>query len=180
MSPASLVMTMADDAASREQFTRLLAAHGPGLRRVARAYAGSQGDEADLAQDIAIAIWRSLPAFRGECSERTFAYRIAHNRGISYAESSRVRERATPLVDPPVAVDTSPAADEALDAARRRDALFHAIGALPVAFRTVITLALEGMTHDEIADIVGTSANNVAVRLTRARAELRAKLGGVR
>lgn len=180
MVPAALSMTMADDAASRERFGRLIVEHGVGLRRVARAYARSPGDEADLAQEIAIAIWRSLPSFRGDCSERTFAYRIAHNRGISHAESTCAREKATPLVEPPAAADARPPADEALDAARRREALWTAIGGLPIGYRTVITLALEGMTHEEIGEVLGTSANNVAVRLTRARAELRTRLGGRR
>jgi RNA polymerase sigma-70 factor (ECF subfamily) len=72
--------------------------------------------------------------------------------------------------------DRRPLADEALDAARRRLALFDAIAALPVAHRAVLTLALEGLAHDEIAEVLGTTANNVAVRLSRARAELRGKL----
>jgi len=177
MPPATIALAMEDET-QRASFTRLLEAHGPGLRRVARAYSRGPAEAADLAQDIALALWRSLPGFRGDCSERTFVFRIAHNRGISHAEERRQRDATTPLVDEaPVAADAKPGADEALDQSRRREALWAAIGRLPVGARGVLTLALEGLSHEEIAGILGTSANSVAVRLSGARAELRALLG---
>jgi hypothetical protein len=40
--------------------------------------------ENDLLQEITFAIWRALPSFRGESSERTFIYRIAHNRALTH------------------------------------------------------------------------------------------------
>ena len=75
-------LTMAHNALVQAQLERLLAAHGAGLHRVARAYAKNPAEAADLAQEIAVAVWRALPGFRGQCSERTFVFRIAHNRGI--------------------------------------------------------------------------------------------------
>ena len=41
----------------------------------------------------------------------------------------------------------------------------------------MLVLALEGLTHDEIGDVLGISVNNVAVRVSRARAELKRALG---
>ncbi len=177
MQPETMPLTMAHNALVQAQLEKLLAAHGAGLHRVARTYAKTPAEAADLAQEIAVAVWRALPGFRGQCSERTFVFRIAHNRGISYAEASRVRERTTPLVEAPSsAADPRPTADDALDAARRRHALWRAIGALPVGSRSVITLALEGMSHEEIAEVLGSTANSVGVRLSKARAELRAQM----
>ncbi|MBX3219458.1 MAG: sigma-70 family RNA polymerase sigma factor [Labilithrix sp.] len=167
---------MAHDAVLHALFERLLSAHGQGLGRVARVYAGSSADAGDLAQEIAVALWRALPSFRGECSERTFAYRIAHNRGISHLEARRTRENVGPLDEAQQVIDPRPTADAAIDAARRREALWRAIGELPVGSRAVLTLSLEGLPHDEIAEVLGTSANSVAVRLSRARADLREKL----
>ncbi len=178
MTPATIALEMERDAAARERFAALLGRHGPGLRRVARAYARSQAEADELEQEIALAVWRALPGFRGDSSERTFVYRIAHNRGITHAESARARGPVESLTDE--IVDARPSADEALDASRRRDALFRAIVELPVGARSVLTLTLEGLTHEEIADVLGTTANSVAVRLSRARAELRARLGGGR
>lgn len=162
---------------SRAKLERILAEHGASLRRVARVYAGGPVESADLAQEIALAVFRALPSFRGEASERTFVHRIAHNRGIAHAVARRTRDAVTPIAPaPPDARDPSPPPDEALDAARRSEALLAAIATLPVGSRAVITLALEGMSHSEIADVLGSTANSVAVRLSRARTELRALL----
>jgi RNA polymerase sigma factor (sigma-70 family) len=61
------------------RFNALLATHGPSLARLAGSYARDPTEREDLFQEIAIAVWRALPRFRGECSERTFLFRIAHN-----------------------------------------------------------------------------------------------------
>jgi RNA polymerase sigma-70 factor (ECF subfamily) len=48
-----------------------------------------------------------------------------------------------------------------------------AIQRLPVAYAQVVTLMLEGMTYQEIADVLGISETNVGARLTRGREMLR-------
>jgi RNA polymerase sigma factor (sigma-70 family) len=114
-----------------------------------------------LFQDIALAIWRALPAFRDECSERTWAFRIAHNRGMSYLARHRL-----PTVDPEQAfepADASPGPEQLLSRHEQRRRLLAAIRALPVNHRQVMTLA----------DVLGISESNVGARLTRARDALR-------
>lgn len=86
MSSAEEVLEVDEGRALRARFVALLTAHGPGLRRVARAYAARTDETEDLLQEIALALWRALPAFRGECSDRTFVFRVAHNRGITFVE----------------------------------------------------------------------------------------------
>lgn len=167
-----------EEAALRERLAALLTAHGPGLSRVARAYASRTSETDDLLQEIALALWRALPAFRGECSERTFVFRVAHNRGITFAE--RVRRAPPTGTEPaPDELEATPAsAEEQLDGHRRREALWRAIHALPPGGRAVVTLALEGLSHEEIGEVLGISANAVAVRLSRGRDQLRKMLGG--
>ena len=161
----------------RETFERLLAEHAAGIARVARVYARSAAESADLGQDIAMALWLALPQFRGECTERNFVFRIAHNRGINLAERLRVRavmsresDAASDVADP------SPSAEDLLDAARRSDALWQALRSLPVGARAVLSLELEGLSHADIALVLGSTPNSVAVRLNRARADLRKQL----
>ena len=66
-----------------KQFDRILSEHGAAISRLAFSYEAVAGIREELVQEIALAIWQALPHFRGECSERTFVYRIAHNRGLS-------------------------------------------------------------------------------------------------
>lgn len=153
------------------QFDALLAAHGRSLARLAASYARGGSERDDLFQEIALAIWRALPGFRGECSERTFVFRIAHNRGISY-----LARRRTPSADVDEETelpDRRPNPEQALSADEESDRLARAVQRLPIAHRQVVTLALEGLSYAEIADVMGISDSNVGARLTRARHMLR-------
>jgi RNA polymerase sigma factor (sigma-70 family) len=154
----------------------LLRAHGAALRRVAASYERDPGRREDLFQDIWLAIWRALPRFRGEASERTFIFRIAHNRGIAHS----TRRRPPPVDLEQVPEPADPAANPETETARRqrRARLEAALHRLPIATRQILTLALEGLSQREMADVLGISENNVGVRLSRARRRLREALGG--
>jgi RNA polymerase sigma-70 factor, ECF subfamily len=154
-----------------KRFELLLAVHGAALRRLAASYTKTAADRDDLLQDIFMALWLALPRFRGECSERTFVFRIAHNRGITHFS----RKRPTlPMNDEDV--EAQPAADtleSTLSQEQRWNSLLRAVHGLPIIYRQVIVLALEGLEYTEIAEVLGVSDNNVAVRANRARQLLR-------
>ena len=155
-------------------FDRLFVEHGAALRRLAAAYSRSTADADDLFQDVCLAIWRALPRFRGGCSDRTFVFRIAHNRGITHR--TRARWRREEAIDETAVPDPSPDPAAIADTRGQRERLVSAIRLLPVAFRDVVTLSLEGLSNQEIADILGMSYSNVGVRLTRARKLLKQHL----
>jgi RNA polymerase sigma factor (sigma-70 family) len=164
---------------SREdRCVRLLHEHDRALRRLAASYERDPGRQQDLVQEIWLAVWQALPRFRGESSERTFVFRIAHNRAISHIDYSQ-RRRAEPLEDDAPIPAPGPDPEHTLSTQQRHERLQSAVQALPVNLRQVVVLALEGVSHAEIADIVGITENNVAVRLSRARATLSRQLGAV-
>jgi RNA polymerase sigma-70 factor (ECF subfamily) len=157
-----------------QRLTGLLAVHGSALTRLAASYVGATPDRDDLVQDITVAIWRALPRFRGECSERTFIFRIAHNRAVAF-----ITRRQLPMQDTGDDVeveDSRPNPEETLSAEQQGQRLLDAIQRLPVNHRQVVTLMLEGLSYSEIADVLGISETNVGARLTRARQRLRARL----
>jgi RNA polymerase sigma factor (sigma-70 family) len=158
------------------RFDRLLAENKFAIARLAGSYTGSSSDREDLTQDIAMAIWQALPGFRGECSERTFVFRIANNRAITYL--SRNRSRATVLDDEFEPPDTGPNPETALVREERGDRLARAVRALPIPYRQVVMLTLEEMEYNEIALVLGISESNVGVRLNRARQMLRRVMEG--
>jgi RNA polymerase sigma-70 factor (ECF subfamily) len=149
----------------------LLALHGASLARLAGSYVREAGDRDDLLQEIAVAIWQALPRFRGECSERTFLFRIAHNRAIAF-----ISRRHLPLRDTDDGLeveDGRPNPEEAMVTGQQGQRLLAAIQQLPVSLRQVVTLALEGLSYAEIGDVLGITETNVGARLTRARQRLR-------
>jgi RNA polymerase sigma-70 factor, ECF subfamily len=156
-----------------QHLTRLLTVHGSALTRLASSYVGATPDRDDLLQDISVAIWRALPRFRGECSERTFLFRIAHNRAIAY-----ITRRQLPIQDDDAieVEDSRPNPEQTLSAAQQGQRLFDAVQRLPMNQRQVVTLMLEGLSYSEIADVLGISETNVGARLTRARQMLRVRL----
>ena len=119
-------------------------------------------------------IWQALPRFRGECSERTFLFRIAHNRGIAYL--ARSRSQMPGLAEEMEVHDPAPDPESGLAQEQSAARLRRAIHRLPVAYRQVVTLTLEGLGYGEIAEVLGISESNVGVRLTRARQILRESL----
>ena len=153
--------------ALEERFNELIAANAAALSRLAASYASSTSDRDDLLQDIALALWQALPRFRQECSERTFLFRIAHNRCISHLSK---RRPLVPLDDEAIdPADPNPGADVRLSRDEEGRRLLRAIRRLPIIYRQVIVLTLEGMGYREIAQVLGIGESNVGVRLNRAR-----------
>jgi len=162
----------ADTGAARErQFDRLVAENGPALARLAASYTNSAADRDDLLQEIAMALWQALPRFRGECSERTFLFRIAHNRAVAYL--ARHRLHGEPAGEEIEIRDPRPDPEAGLAQEQQSERLMDAVHRLPVLYRQVVTLALENMEYGEIAQVLGISESNVGVRLNRARQLLR-------
>lgn len=161
---------------SDTRFDRLLREHEAVVRRLAHSYERDPGRRQDLVQEIWLAVWQALPRFRGDASERTFVFRIAHNRAVTHVEHWQRRRMEVLEDDAPVA-DGGLDPERALSQQQRHERLRSAVQALPLNLRQVVVLMLEGLSHAEVADIVGISENNVAVRMTRARAELTRLLG---
>lgn len=148
--------------------------HGVALRRLARAYAIDDISADDLMQEIAIALWDALPSFRGECSERTFVFRVARNRALTHRH--RHGRIAQSLDDAETIADPAPGADVAVEQRSQHELLMRHVQGLPETLRSVVILRLEGMNDLEIAEVLGITAGNVAVRLTRARTALRSAM----
>ena len=151
------------------RFERLLAEHGRALARLAAAYAINPPDREDLMQDIAFAIWRALPSFRGDSSERTFVFRIGHNRAMTHRARRVAHTRPLASLDDVEIADPHADATDRVIAAELHEDLLDAVRRLTPALRETIILSLEGMSHSEIAEVLGTNTRSVAVRLTRAR-----------
>jgi RNA polymerase sigma-70 factor (ECF subfamily) len=148
----------------KAQFSELMETFGGPIRRLCAAYAFSAADREDLFQDIFLAVWRALPAFRRDASVRTWLYRIAHNVALTWQTRHRLREARETRLDEAVAV--------ADNADLRRVALERAIAGMNPADRTLTLLWLEGLSATEIEDVIGVKAATVAVRLSRIRKQL--------
>lgn len=154
-------------------FQQVMADYGATLQRVAAGYASSRADRQDLAQDIAFALIRALPRYRGESSLRTYVLRIAHNCAIRHMV--RRGAAAAPLSEDKHA-HAAPGPEHTLAVKQDTERLFALVRELPLGTRQVLMLTLEELSQREIAEVLGLSENVVGVRLHRARKHLRERM----
>lgn len=151
---------------------------GAALERLAGSYEFDREKCRDLLQDIHLAIWRSFEGFAGNCSLRTWVYRVAHNVTASYVVRHQ-RAGKRPLVsldeidELPIAGDSGDAFDRQQSVERLREFIRQ----LKPMERQVILLYLEGTDAAGIAEITGISAGNVATKIHRIKKILAGRFG---
>ena len=138
----------------------MLTSHGAALRRIARVYAGVDGEEDDLHQEILLQLWRGLPSFRGDAAPGTWLYRVALNTALTW------RRRATRRALDHSAQQDRPAASVGAHGSEAA-ILKELLGALGAMDRSVLLLYMEGLSYQQIAEVTGLSAGAVGVRLHR-------------
>lgn len=156
-------------------FIDFIEAQRPWLDPVLRSWSGGAEDFYDLRQEVIAALYKSLGAWRGEATPKTFVWRIARNLAISRIRAeARRRKREQRDAERRVAEDNSRAAgenpaaryEEAQEAARVRLALSRLNG----DDRSLLTLReIEGLSFAQIAAIHGGTEEALRVRAFRAR-----------
>jgi RNA polymerase sigma-70 factor (ECF subfamily) len=171
---------MMADSQRADRLTAWLEAHRAIPHKIARAYAQSPADQADLVQEMTLQLWRSAANFREEAKPSTWIYRVCLNTALSWRRDFLRRER--PLArETDLARIEAPTASPAEWAGDREllEKLYAAIRALPEFDRALVLLALDGLAYREMAEIAGLTENHVGVALNRARRRLAGLLKGV-
>ena len=154
-------------------FKSWLIEHGGAVLNVARAYTLTTEDCQDLAQEILLEVWRSLPQFQGRASSSTWFYRVALNTALGWHRKER-RRRARQ--QPILAVENLPAAglDSSQETVEREaiERLYAAIRQLPKTEAALVLLYLDDLSYRQMAEVLGISESNVGVKLNRAKKAL--------
>jgi RNA polymerase sigma-70 factor (ECF subfamily) len=144
----------------------------PRLRRYARALVGDRAASDDLVQDTLERAWAKLHLYRRGSDLRAWLFTVMHNVHVNRVRAARPTD---PLED-----DMPELAQRATqgDSLVVRD-LDRAIAALPAAQREVLLLvALEDLSYEETARVLGIPIGTVMSRLARAREKLRDLMQG--
>jgi RNA polymerase sigma-70 factor (ECF subfamily) len=147
-------------------------------------YVSCQGDVPDVMQDAFIKAYRALPGFRGDSAFYTWLYRIAVNSAKNYLTASGRKPPSADIdVDDADSYDGSDALkvqespEQLLLTEEIRLVVFNTIEQLPEDLRVAITLReLDGMSYEEIAEVMGCPIGTVRSRIFRAREAIDAKL----
>lgn len=157
----------------------LLVVLGPELLRVVRRLLGSRHPDAeDVAQECAVALVQALPRFRGECSTRHFAARVALHQSMAARRGWLAQKRALPT--PEAAVDADETAiDEPCPEARaitseRAEAVRALCDELPAPQAEALALhVVLGYTVHEAAALLAAPVETIRSRLRLAKQALR-------
>jgi len=172
---------MITDAAPELRFNAWLGEHGEIPHKLSRVYGAGATDGADLHQEMLVQLWRSVSNFRGQAQETTWIYRVCLNTAFSWRRDRNRRAARMKIAKEPVE-ETASAADGPAESHERKErfaALLDAVRSLPPTHRSLVVLALDGLSHREIGDVLGMTENHVGVVLLRARRKLAATLKGV-
>ena len=124
--------------------------HYQSVYRLALSLSGNHADAEDIAQEAFVAIIGALPKFRGDAKLSTWVYRITLRVGTRW-----------PATDASIPID-----------------LINALRKLPIDSRSVVLLvAVEGLSHDEVAEVLAMPVGTVASRMHYARKRLEELLG---
>ena len=138
---------------------------------VAYKIAGTREDAEEIAQDAFIQAFQALPTFNQEAKFTTWFYRIVFNSALMFKRKNRIQVEDIELSQSAqyVAADT----DKDLKISEQRQYIQKAFNHLSPADVTMITLFyLKEQSLEEIAQVVGISAETVKVKLCRARKRL--------
>ena len=171
-------------------FDELLDRHEKAVFNLIFRLVGDYEEAADLTQETFVAAYRSFHAFRGESEVFTWICQIAVNKCKNKFKERGRRRRFEFLVRDLKQEDGEAVEDDSgmlgvedrtplteLEKKELQEKIVAAISVLPDDFRLVVVLRdLQGLSYQEIAEMVGISMDALKSRLHRGRALLRQKL----
>jgi len=161
-------------------FRRWLSDHLGLMLKLVRASAATPEDQDDLFQEVLVNVWSSIRAFRGEARETTWIYRVTFNTTMAWRRGEWRRRKGHETF---LKLDTSPQAQPShVDSLPEREIverLYAAIRQLPKVDASLALMHLDGLSYQEMAEVLGISENYIGVKLNRIRKQLADQLKGV-
>jgi RNA polymerase sigma-70 factor, ECF subfamily len=154
-------------------FMTWLNEHSTSVMKVARAYTLTNDECQDLAQEILLQAWRSLPKFEGKANASTWFYRVALHTAMNWHRKDKPRRsRQQPLMEVQAVACDGAACDEQVQQRETVEQLYKAIHQLPKTDAALVLLYLDELSYREMAEVLGISESNVGVKLNRAKKAL--------
>ena len=169
----------------KKAFELLVSKYQRKLARLLSRFIRDSTEVEDVTQEAFIKAYRALPAFRGDSAFYTWLYRIGINTAKNYLVAMGRRAPTTTEIDSEEA-EGFEGGDQLRDlntpenelASRQiADTVNQTLGELPEELRTAITLReIEGLSYEDIANIMNCPIGTVRSRIFRAREAIAAKL----
>jgi RNA polymerase sigma factor (sigma-70 family) len=150
-----------------KEFIELLNKHQNIIHKICNVYMNERSSREDLFQEITLQAWKAYKNFRGDAQFSTWLYRVALNTAITFYRKAK-RQIATILTD------QLPDTYEAFNPIEEQvQAMYKAIAGLSKIDKALVMLYLEDYSYKDIGDMLGITANNVAVKMNRVKTKLK-------
>jgi RNA polymerase sigma-70 factor (ECF subfamily) len=169
----------------KRAFDLLVSKYQRKLARLLSRFIRDSTEVEDVTQEAFIKAYRALPTFRGDSAFYTWLYRIGINTAKNYLVAMGRRAPTTTNIDSEEAEgfedgdqlrDLNTPEDE-LASKQVAETVNQTLGELPEELRTAITLReIEGLSYDDIANIMNCPIGTVRSRIFRAREAIAEKL----
>jgi RNA polymerase sigma factor (sigma-70 family) len=150
-----------------KEFIELLNQNQNIIHKVCNLYMDNAADREDLFQEVTLQAWNGFKNFRSESKFSTWLYRVALNTAISYFR----KEKNKPSLQ--LTTQLPEQTDERESNQDKMNAMYKAIASLGKIDKALIMLYLEDYNYDEIGNVLGITANNVAVKINRLKTKLK-------
>ncbi|HVP06207.1 MAG TPA: sigma-70 family RNA polymerase sigma factor [Candidatus Acidoferrum sp.] len=168
-----------------DAFRQVVAQHQQRVINICYRFVLDRAEAEDLAQETFIEIHRSIESFRGQSSLTTWIYRIAVTKSLDFIRKQGRAKRGGGLsailrldhmkVDLPAPASVGP--DRMLAEQERKGVLGQALNTLPEKQRIAFVLSkYDGISYQEIAEVLKTSLSSVESLIHRARNNLQKQL----
>lgn len=138
------------------------------IYKVCSLYMNNEQDKKDLFQEILFAAWKGFKNFKGDAKFSTWLYRVALNTAITSYRKEQRQVNTAPLPEDSIATpDNNDATAEQVKA------MYISINTLSGIDKALVMLYMEDYSYMEIADMMGITANNVAVKMNRIKIKLK-------
>jgi RNA polymerase sigma-70 factor (ECF subfamily) len=159
---------------SKQEFRALVDDYGAQVLGTAMRILGSSEKAQDVHQEVFLAIWKRWHKFNGRTNWNAYLYRATVRKAIEFAKKSKA-ERLVQQAEHGTSKDLP---DGSLRAAELQQILARHLARLPKRQADVFVLSrIEGLRHNQIAEILGCSQKTVGVHLHRAVKKLARDLG---
>lgn len=155
---------------SEAEFIQLINKHQGIIHKVCGMYCHDRDDKKDLFQEVILQLWKSFDSFRGESKVTTWIYRVALNTAISAFRKESKKPAQTDILELKIQI---PEDTEFQEKNEQFQLLYKAIKQLSEIERAIIMLYLDDHPYEDIAQMIGITANNARVRMNRIREKLR-------
>lgn len=165
------------DLADRATFTAIFRRFYAPLARYARRLTGDSAATEDVLQDVFVRLWEKRETLTVEVSLQALLYTMVRNRALKLRRRARWFAADVSAEDVLALRPVAPTGGQAVDADILRRRLYRWIDDLPTRRREAFVLSrYHGLTHREIAGVMGVSERTVDTHILLALRELRSRL----